>query len=146
MSILVLTPLCVYVHYNALGLYIKLFALYKNIFLMKIIKTENRFKPGFQQPKSGFPKNPVLTSLILTTLNRPFSPWLCIDHQDLCRSFETAARYIQMSCAPRSLEGTLPITYMDQNVGQSKNNELATEDRKNFKTSENKKRWQLIKH
>jgi len=34
MSILVLTLLCGYVHYNALGLYIKLFALYKNIFFM----------------------------------------------------------------------------------------------------------------
>ena len=56
---------CVYVHYNALGLYIKLFALYKNM-VMKVIKTENRFKIGFQQPKSGFPKNPVLTSLIIT--------------------------------------------------------------------------------
>ena len=31
---------------------------------MKVIKTENRFKTGFQQPKSGFPKYPVLTSLI----------------------------------------------------------------------------------
>ena len=66
-----LTLLCVYVHYNALGLYIKLFALHKNIvwvdeniFFMKVIKIENRFKTGFQQPKSGFPKNPVLTSLI----------------------------------------------------------------------------------
>ena len=64
MSILVLTLLCVYVHYNVLDLYIKLFALYKSIFFMKFIKTENRFKTGFQQPKSGFPKNPVLTSLI----------------------------------------------------------------------------------
>ena|SRR6218665_2404202 len=63
MSILVLTMLCVYVHYNALGLYIKLFALYKNMFFIKVIKTENWFKTGFQQPKSGFPKNPVLTSL-----------------------------------------------------------------------------------
>jgi len=63
MSILVLTLLCVNVHYNALNLYIKLFALYKNIFFMKVIKTEIRFKTGFQQPKSGFPKNPVLTSL-----------------------------------------------------------------------------------
>jgi len=33
---------------------------------MKVIKTEIRFKTGFQQPKTGFPKNPVLTSLILT--------------------------------------------------------------------------------
>jgi len=65
MSILVLTLLCVYVHYNALGLYIKLFALYKNIFFMKVIKTEIRFKTGFQQPKTGFPKNLVLTSLVL---------------------------------------------------------------------------------
>jgi len=30
---------------------------------MKVIKTENRFKTGFQQPKSSFPENPVLTSL-----------------------------------------------------------------------------------
>jgi len=50
---------------TALGLYIKLFALYKNIFVMKVIKTEIRFKTGFQQPKTGFPKNPVLTSLVL---------------------------------------------------------------------------------
>jgi len=60
MSMLVLTRLCVYVHYNALGLYIKLFALYKNIFFMKVIKTKNRF----QQLKTGFPKNQVLTSLL----------------------------------------------------------------------------------
>jgi len=31
---------------------------------MKVSKNENRFKTGFQQPKTGFPKNPVLTSLI----------------------------------------------------------------------------------
>jgi len=31
---------------------------------MKGIKTKHRFKTGFQQPKSGFPKNPVLTSLV----------------------------------------------------------------------------------
>jgi len=31
---------------------------------MKVIKTENRFKTGFQQPKSSLPKNPVLTSLL----------------------------------------------------------------------------------
>jgi len=68
MSILVLTMLCVYVHYNTLRLYIKLFALYKNIFFMKIIKTENRFETG-QQPKSGFPKNPVLTSLVVMKSN-----------------------------------------------------------------------------
>ena len=30
---------------------------------MKVIKTEIRFKTGFHQPKTGFPKNPVLTSL-----------------------------------------------------------------------------------
>ena len=54
MSILVFTLLCVYVHYNALGLYRKLIALYKNIFFMKVIKTEIRFKTAFQQPKTGF--------------------------------------------------------------------------------------------
>ena len=32
---------------------------------MKVIKAEIRFKTGFQQPKTGFPKNPVLTSLNL---------------------------------------------------------------------------------
>ena len=63
MSILVLTLLCVYVHYNALGLYIKLFALYKNIFFLKVITTEIRFKTCFQQPNTGFPKSLVLTSL-----------------------------------------------------------------------------------
>jgi len=31
---------------------------------MKVTKTEIRFKTGFQQPKTGFPKKPVLTSLI----------------------------------------------------------------------------------
>jgi len=30
---------------------------------MKVSKTENRFQTGFQQPKTGLPKNPVLTSL-----------------------------------------------------------------------------------
>ena len=54
MSILVLTLLCEYVHYNALGLYRKLFALYKNIYFMKVIKTEIRLKTGFQQPKPVF--------------------------------------------------------------------------------------------
>jgi len=44
------------VYYNALGLYIKLFALYKNIFFMKVIKTKKGFKTGFQQPKTGFKK------------------------------------------------------------------------------------------
>ena len=72
-----LTLLCMYVHYNALGRYIKLFALYKNLFFMKVIKTENRFKTGFQQPKTGFPKNPVLTSLVSFTciLHVPQSYW-----------------------------------------------------------------------
>jgi len=48
-----LTLLCVYVHHNALGRYIKLFALYKNIFFMNVIKTENRFskKSGFNIPR-----------------------------------------------------------------------------------------------
>jgi len=32
---------------------------------MKVTKTEIRFKTGFQQPKTGFPKKPVLTSLHL---------------------------------------------------------------------------------
>src|SRR6218665_630721 len=32
---------------------------------MKVSKTENRFKTGFKQPKTHFPKNPVLTSLIV---------------------------------------------------------------------------------
>jgi len=30
---------------------------------MKVSKTENRFKTGFQQPKTGLLKKPVLTSL-----------------------------------------------------------------------------------
>ena len=33
---------------------------------MKVTKTEIRFKTGFQQPKTGLPKKPVLTSLILS--------------------------------------------------------------------------------
>jgi len=41
MSISVLTLLCVYVRYNAL--YLKLFALYNNIFLWRLVKTENQF-------------------------------------------------------------------------------------------------------
>ena len=35
---------------------------------MKVIKTEIRFKTGFQQPKTGFPKNPVLASLTIRQL------------------------------------------------------------------------------
>jgi len=31
---------------------------------MKASETEIRFKTGFQQPKTGFAKKPVLTSLI----------------------------------------------------------------------------------
>jgi len=31
---------------------------------MKVIKTEIRFKTGFQQPKTGLPKKTVLTSLV----------------------------------------------------------------------------------
>ena len=31
---------------------------------MKVTKTEIRFKTGFQQPKTGLPTKPVLTSLI----------------------------------------------------------------------------------
>src|SRR6218665_307567 len=56
MNILLLTLLCVYVHYNALGQYIKLFALYKNIFFMKVIKTEIRFSTTENRfsKKSGF--------------------------------------------------------------------------------------------
>ena len=45
----------VYVRYNAL--YIKLFALYNNTFLWRLVKTENWLKTGFQQPKTGLPKN-----------------------------------------------------------------------------------------
>ena len=33
---------------------------------MKVSKIENRLKTGFQQPKTGLPKKPVLTSLIHT--------------------------------------------------------------------------------
>src|SRR6218665_36608 len=40
---------------------------------MKVSKTENRFKTGFQQPKTGFPKNPVLTSLIWRILKTPLA-------------------------------------------------------------------------
>src|SRR6218665_252104 len=34
---------------------------------MKVTKTEIRFKTGFQQPKTGLPKKPVLTSLNATS-------------------------------------------------------------------------------
>src|SRR6218665_3066588 len=52
MSISVLTLLCVYLHYNALYIKLKLFALYNNIFWTKVSKTENRFsqKTGFNIP------------------------------------------------------------------------------------------------
>jgi len=40
---------------------------------MKVIKTKNRFKTGFQQPKTGFPKNPVLTPLV-----RPIHEIICL--------------------------------------------------------------------
>jgi len=30
---------------------------------MKVTKTEIRFKTGFQKPKTGLPKKPVITSL-----------------------------------------------------------------------------------
>ena len=36
---------------------------------MKVTKTEIRFKTGFQQPKTGLPKKPVLTSLSQSILN-----------------------------------------------------------------------------
>src|SRR6218665_3720705 len=42
MSISVLTLLCVYLRYNALYIKLKLFALYNNIFFMKVSKTEKR--------------------------------------------------------------------------------------------------------
>src|SRR6218665_3360589 len=67
MSISVLTLLIVYLRYNALYIKLTLFALYNNIFFMKVSKTENRFKTCFQQPKTGFPKKPVLTSLNRTS-------------------------------------------------------------------------------
>ena len=41
---------------------------------MKVTKTEIHFKTGFQQPKTGLPKKPVLTSLqiiIITILIMP---------------------------------------------------------------------------
>src|SRR6218665_1453162 len=56
MSISVLTLLCVYLHYNALYIKLKLFALYNNIFWTKVSKTENRFSTTenrFSQ-KTGF--------------------------------------------------------------------------------------------
>ena len=36
---------------------------------MKANETEIRFKTGFQQPKTGFAKKPVLTSLLSTVLD-----------------------------------------------------------------------------
>jgi len=62
MSISVLTLLCVYLLYNALYIKLKLFALYNNNFLWRLVKP----KSGFQQPKFVFPKRPVLTSLLKT--------------------------------------------------------------------------------
>ena len=56
MSISVLTLLCIYLRYNALYIKLKLFALNINIFFMKVSKTENRIKTGFQQPKTSLPK------------------------------------------------------------------------------------------
>ena len=44
---------------------------------MQVSKTKNRFKTSFQQLKTGFPKNPVLTSLAETikinTANQQFT-------------------------------------------------------------------------
>jgi len=39
---------------------------------MKVSKTENRFKSGFQQPKTGLPKKPVLTSRVSGMLEKTF--------------------------------------------------------------------------
>ena len=38
---------------------------------MKVSKTENRFKTGFQQPKTGL-KKPILTSLLVWTYSISF--------------------------------------------------------------------------
>src|SRR6218665_1174682 len=71
MSISVLTLLIVYLRYNALYIKLKLFALYNNIFFMKVSKTENRFSRTENRfpKKTGFSKKPVLTSLFLSTQN-----------------------------------------------------------------------------
>src|SRR6218665_1228092 len=61
MSISVLTLLIVYLRYNALYIKLKLFALYNNIFFMKVSKTENRFSTT----ENRFSKKTVLTFLIL---------------------------------------------------------------------------------
>jgi len=50
--------LIVYLRYNALYIKLKLFSLYNHIFFMKVSKTG--LKPVF-----GFPRKPVLTSLIV---------------------------------------------------------------------------------
>jgi len=53
---------------------LKLFGSY-NIFFIKVSKTENRFKTGFQQPKTGLQKKPVLASLVTARACRRY-------HQD----------------------------------------------------------------
>jgi len=61
-----------YVHYNALCLNIKLFALYNNIYFMKVTKTENWFKNRFSttenrfSEKSGFNMTTFLTVSTMT--------------------------------------------------------------------------------
>ena len=51
-----------YVDYNVLGLYIKLFALYNSVFLWRLEKPKTGLKP-FSTTENRFSKNPVLTSL-----------------------------------------------------------------------------------
>jgi len=52
----IVTQLCVYVDYNVLGLYIKLFAWYNNIFLWRLVKPKTGLKPVFNNQKPVFQK------------------------------------------------------------------------------------------
>src|SRR6218665_1718134 len=56
MSITVLTLLCVYLRYNALYIKLKLFALYNNIFFIKVSKPKTGLKPVFNNQNPVFQK------------------------------------------------------------------------------------------
>jgi len=45
---------------------------------MKDNETENRFQTSFQQPKTGLPRNPVLTSLLATGIVRVHTVEECL--------------------------------------------------------------------
>ena len=75
---------------------------------MKVTKTEIRFKTGFQQPKTGLPKKPVLTSLyyshtILNSMNihRPMLVTIISSFSYLYLFYNPCAPVELVRCAPR---------------------------------------------